>query len=197
MYNRKDSYYHKAKQEGYKSRAAYKLLELNKKYRIIKKGDKVLDCGGAPGGWSQVALGLVGSSGLVVASDLVKIEGISAHNFVFIEGNMLESEVGEKLNLISEDGYNAVLSDMAPKTTGIKVKDHAGSIELADVALKMAIKSLKQGGNFLVKLFDGEERDDYVKKVRSRFKNVKTIRPDATRKSSFEMYIFAAGFIDA
>lgn len=197
MYNRKDSYYHKAKQEGYKSRAAYKLLELNQKYKIIKKSDKVLDCGAAPGGWSQVALNLVGGSGLVAACDLVKIEGISAPNFIFMEGDMLEAEVGEKLGTLAKEGYNVVLSDMAPKTTGIKVKDHSGSIELARIALKMAVGNLKSGGNFLVKVFDGEERDAYVKEVRKHFKIIKTIRPDATRKSSFEMYVLATGFVKA
>ena len=195
MYIHKDAYYKKAKEEGYKSRAAYKLIELNKKFNIIKKGNRVLDCGAAPGGWSQVALSLVGANGFVLACDLEKIEGIKAPNFTFIHGNMLEEQIIKELTAFSPEGFNVVLSDMAPKTSGIKVKDHAESLELATVALDTARKTLKEGGSFLVKLFDGEDRPAYVKAVEKYFRKVKMLRPDATRKASFEVYIFACGFL--
>ncbi|MDR2870142.1 MAG: RlmE family RNA methyltransferase [Deferribacteraceae bacterium] len=201
MYNRKDSYYKKAKKEGYKSRAAYKLLELSQKNQLIKKGHRVLDLGAAPGGWSQVALNLVGANGLVLAVDYAAIEGINAPNFVFIHGDMTAPDTiaailahAEKPAESTNGGFDVVLSDMAPKTTGIKLKDHADSIELAQLAAKTAASTLKAGGTFIVKLFDGEDRVQYVKDLQAQYKSVRTIRPDATRKSSYEMYVIATGF---
>lgn len=193
MYNRKDSYYLKAKKEGYKSRAAYKLLELNQKYKLIKKGDKVLDAGAAPGGWSQVALEIAGRNGKVVAVDLEEIVGIHEPNFTFIHGDMRSAETINTLQALAEGGYNVVLSDMAPKTTGIRIKDHADSMELVRIALELSKHTLKKGGSFLVKVFDGEDRPAFVKELEKLFKQVKTIRPDATRKGSFEMYVVATG----
>ncbi|GHU85494.1 23S rRNA (uridine(2552)-2'-O)-methyltransferase [Deferribacterales bacterium] len=192
-YKRKDSYYLKAKQEGYKSRAAYKLIELNQKYKLLKKGYSVLDCGAAPGGWTQVALSLVETTGCVVAVDYEVIEGISGDNFTFIQGDMLKAETITAVLQAANGSFNAVLSDMAPKTTGIKLKDHVGSIELATVALEIAKNTLKAGGSFLVKIFDGEDRPAYLKSLKTLFREVRTIRPDATRKESYEMYVVAIG----
>ena len=193
MYDRKDSYYLKAKKEGYKSRAAYKLLELSRKYKLVRKGYKILDLGAAPGGWSQVALELAGADGFVAAADLEEITGINEPNFTFIHGNMLLPAVADKLTSLAFGGYDLVLSDMAPKTTGIKIKDHMDSMELAQTASNMADKALKKGGAFLVKLFDGEDRSVFVKGLEKKYKQVRAIRPDATRKNSFEMYIIALG----
>jgi 23S rRNA (uridine2552-2'-O)-methyltransferase len=193
MYNRKDSYYLKAKQEGYKSRAAYKLIELNQKYKLIRKGDIVLDCGAAPGGWSQVALNMVGSGGKVVAVDYAEIVGINDPNFTFIQGDMKNPDIIAQVQSIGM--YHTILTDMAPKTTGIKLKDHADSLELVQIAFSLADVCLKPSGNFLAKIFDGEDRPAYVKQLQKRFKEVRTIRPDSTRKSSFEMYIVGRGFM--
>ncbi|MDR0454323.1 MAG: RlmE family RNA methyltransferase [Deferribacteraceae bacterium] len=191
MYSRKDSYYLKAKKEGYKSRAAYKLLELNQKYKFIRKDYKALDLGAAPGGWSQVALELVGTGGSVTAVDMEEIVGINASNFTFIHGNMLDSVIADKLETNASGGYDIIISDMAPKTSGIRIKDHADSIKLAQTAATMADKMLKKGGAFLVKLFDGEDRPAFVDELRKKYKNIHQTRPDATRKNSFEMYIVA------
>lgn len=193
MYNRKDSYYLKAKQEGYKSRAAYKLLELNQKYKLISKNYCVLDCGAAPGGWSQVALKLVGAKGCVVAVDYAEITGINANNFTFIKGNINDEKTVNAL-MTCCDGYDIVLSDMAPKTTGIKIKDHIDSLELVKTAFSLAERTLKPNGTFLAKLFDGEEREHYIKSLKKVFNSVKIIRPDSTRKSSYEIYIIASGY---
>lgn len=193
-YKRKDSYYFKAKSEGYKSRAAYKLLELNKKHNFIKKGFKVLDCGAAPGGWSQVSLQLTGKSGFVAAVDYEAVEGINEINFKFIQGDMKDEETINALLALTDNKYDTVLSDMAPKTTGIKLKDHADSVELAVLAFNFAKKVLKPGGCFVTKIFDGEDRQDYVKSLQADFKQVKTARPDATRKESYEMYVIASGY---
>ncbi len=193
MYNRKDSYYLKAKKEGYKSRAAYKLLELNQKYRLVRKGQKVLDLGAAPGGWCQVALELVGAAGSVTAIDLEEIAGINNPNFTFIHGNMLDQSVADRMAELTPGGYDLILSDMAPKTTGIKIKDHADSMELVRMASLMADRSLKKGGSFLFKVFDGEDRPAFVKELEKKYKQVRAIRPDATRKNSFEMYVVATG----
>ena len=191
-YNRKDAYYHQAKKEGYKSRAAYKLMELNKKASIIKQGSSVLDCGAAPGGWCQVALKLVGKTGRVVAVDYEVITGINEPNFTFIPGNMLEQETIDKI--LVQGFFDVVLSDMAPKTTGVKLKDHVDSMELAGVALATAEKVLKKGGAFIVKLFDGEDRPAFLKLLQSKFSKVRSIRPDATRKNSYEIYVIASGY---
>jgi 23S rRNA (uridine2552-2'-O)-methyltransferase len=194
VYNRKDSFYRKAKAEGYKSRAAYKLKELLSKNKLIKKNAYVLDCGAAPGGWSQVALEALGTSGLVVACDLEKITGVVAPNFTFIHGDMREEAKLEEIRALAPSGFDLVMSDMAPKTTGIRLKDQTDSIELAKVALDMAHSCLKAGGGFLVKLFDGPDRQDYIKLLQSAFTSVKIIRPEATRKSSYEIYIIAMGY---
>ncbi|MDR2883746.1 MAG: RlmE family RNA methyltransferase, partial [Deferribacteraceae bacterium] len=175
MYNRKDSYYYKAKQEGYKSRAAYKIIELNQKYKLIRKGDNILDCGAAPGGWSQVALNLVGQAGRVVAVDYAEIMGINNPNFTFIQGDMKDEKIIEAVHALGV--YDTILTDMAPKTTGIKVKDHVDSLELVQIAFGLAERSLKPGGSFVAKIFDGEDRQAYIKQLEKRFKEVRTSRP--------------------
>ncbi len=193
MYNRKDSYYKKAKQQGYKSRAAYKLMELNKKYSLIKKGSKVLDAGAAPGGWSQVALEIVGEKGLVVGIDLLNIEGIENKNFHFIHGD-LTNESTLRLALDYSPVYDTVISDAAPNTSGQKFADHIKSVELVTIIYNFAISVLKPKGNFLFKLFDGQEKNELVSNLKEKFKMVKFIKPDSTRKNSFEIYVVCKEF---
>ncbi|KAA0258948.1 RlmE family RNA methyltransferase [Deferribacter autotrophicus] len=193
MYKRKDAYYKKAKKEGFKSRAAYKLIEINNKYQLIKKGDVVLDAGCAPGGWSQAVLTIVGKKGLVVGIDILPVEGITFHNFHFIQGNLLDAETLNKVLDISRN-FDTVISDAAPNTTGQKITDHVNSLELVKTILSFAEKVLKKGGNFLFKLFDGEDRDEFIKLLKTKFSTIKIIRPDATRKSSFEIYVVCKGY---
>lgn len=193
-YNRKDSYYQKAKKEGYKSRAAYKLQELNSRFKMLKKGMKVLDCGAAPGGWSQVALELVGETGLVVAVDLDSITGIGNRNFKPIAGDFTDRNVLDQI-LVINCSYDAVISDIAPNTTGIRDTDHAASLELVNEVYKFCIKVLKVGGVLLFKLFEGPDREKFVKELKTNFKEVKIVRPDATRDGSMEIYVAAFGFL--
>lgn len=190
VYNRKDTYYYKAKKEGYKSRAAYKLKELNSKYKILKHGMKVLDCGASPGGWSQVALEIVGGKGLVVGVDLDEITGINNKNFISIQGDFTLDETLEKVLSISSV-YDTVISDIAPHTIGIKDADHTNSLELVEKVYKFTMQTLKKGGSFLFKLFEGEGRKDLVSRLKKDFKEVRIIKPEATRQGSMEIYIAA------
>lgn len=194
VYNRKDSYYKKAKKEGYRSRAAYKLTELNGRFKIIKKGMKVLDCGAAPGGWSQVALEIVGPGGLVVGVDLEKIESMNEPNFIFVEGDFTDTAVLDEV-IVANESYDAVISDIAPHTTGIRDTDHAGSVELVRKVYGFCKDTLKVGGGFLFKLFEGPEREKLVKELKTNFKDVKVVRPNATREGSMEVYVAAQGFL--
>lgn len=192
-YNRKDTFYKKAKKEGYKSRAAYKLKELNNRFKMIKKGGIILDCGAAPGGWSQVALEIVGKSGKVVAVDLDEITGINNDNFISIIGDFTTDETCNKVLEICES-YDTVISDIAPHTIGIRESDHINSVELVSYVFEFTKKVLKENGYFIFKLFEGKNRQELVNKIKKSFKEVKIIRPDATRAGSVEIYIAAIGY---
>ena len=192
MYNRKDSYYKKAKTEGYKSRAAYKLMEINKKYKLYSRKSYVLDAGAAPGGWSQVLLETV-KNGKVIGVDLLDVTGVNAPNFKFIKGDLTEQET---LDQVLEEAYafDCVVSDAAPNTSGQKLLDHVNSVELVEIIYEFTKKVLKKGGNFVFKLFEGEDREKLVGKIRREFDMVKIYTPDATRKNSFEIYVVCKGF---
>lgn len=192
-YNRKDRYYKKAKQEGYKSRAAYKLKELNTRLKIIKNGSIILDCGAAPGGWSQVALELVGKSGKVIGVDLDEITGINNDNFYSIVGDFTKEDTCNQVLSICQL-YDVVISDIAPHTIGIRESDHLNSLELVNYVFDFTKKVLKNNGAFLCKLFEGGQRQEFVNKIKKDFKEVKIIRPEATRTGSVEIYIAALGY---
>ncbi len=180
MYNRKDSYFQKAKTEGYRSRAAYKLLEINKKYRIIKRGYKVLDLGAAPGSWSQVCSKL-GAKGIAV--DLKSISEIK--NVKSIVCDLTKDTCLEKLR----GKFNVVLSDMAPSTSGIRKLDQGKSEILAEIALEIAQKFLRKNGAFVVKVFEGAETNELVRKMKKVFAEVKKFKPESSRKESKEVYL--------
>lgn len=193
MYKRKDSFYKKAKEEGYKSRAAYKLKEINSKFKLVKKGDTVVDAGAAPGGWSQVLLELVGKQGHVVAVDRLDITGIKNLNFTFIKGDLFdENTLSQILNVNPK--YDIVISDAAPNTSGQKFADHANSLALVEKIFQFSKNVLKDNGNFLAKLFDGEDTKGFVGRLGERFQQVSIYRPKSTRKNSFEIYIVCKGF---
>ena len=186
-----DEYVKKAKKEGYRSRAVYKLIEIIDKKQIINKGDKVLDLGAAPGGWSQVASKIVGKSGQVIASDILSIEEISGVDF--LQGDFTESSVYEKLlNMTKGQKINTVLSDMAPNMSGQLSVDQPKSMYLAELSLDMAIKTLIPNGHFVVKVFQGEGFDAYVQIVRQTFKKVVIKKPKASRPRSKEVYLLAS-----
>ena len=186
-----DEFVKKAQKEGYRSRAVYKLLEIVEKKAIIRNGDKVLDLGAAPGGWSQVAAKLVGSQGKVIASDILPIELIDGVDF--LQGDFTEQSVYEDL-LVMTDGakVDVVLSDMAPNMSGQLSVDQPKSMYLAELAIEMAIKTLNPGGSFVVKVFQGDGFDVFVQNAKKAFKKVSVIKPKASRPRSKEVYLLAS-----
>ncbi|MEN4018398.1 MAG: RlmE family RNA methyltransferase [Methanobacterium sp.] len=188
---KKEHYYKMAKKEKYRSRASYKLLQLNKKFRIIKARDYVVDLGAAPGGWSQVALEIVGEEGKVVAVDLQRIMPFEEDNFVQITGDFTKKDVIDKIESELDLSADVILSDAAPKLTGIKDIDQLKSIDIAENVLKISDSILKIGGNMVVKVFQGEGFEEYLKKVKKEFKIVKTTKPPSSKKGSMEMYLIA------
>ncbi|RLG58569.1 MAG: 23S rRNA (uridine(2552)-2'-O)-methyltransferase [Candidatus Hydrothermarchaeota archaeon] len=189
----KDYYYKKAKKEKYRSRASYKLKQINAKYKLIKNGDKVLDLGAAPGGWTQVAREVVGSNGLVVAVDLQEIKSFENENIIILQGDFTEAKTLERIKDISQS-YDVIISDASPKISGVWDIDHFRSIELCENVLKIAKEVLKPGGNLVVKVFQGSEIDNFIKKIRRSFKYVKVTKPKASRKKSSEVYVIGKGF---
>ncbi len=189
---RKDRYYRKAKMENYRSRAAYKLKQLDFKFDIISPGSTVVDLGASPGGWSQVALEQVGEEGKVVALDIdrfLPVEGI-----MFIRGDIRKDETLEKLLEELPEGADVVISDMSPNISGNYSYDHALSIDLCENALKFASKVLKQDGNFVVKMFFGDMSKGFVSLVRRNFREVHVTHPEASRPTSSEVYVIGLGF---
>ncbi|MBI3771617.1 MAG: 23S rRNA (uridine(2552)-2'-O)-methyltransferase RlmE [Gammaproteobacteria bacterium] len=188
-----DVYVRRARQEGYRSRAVYKLLEINEKDKLIRPGMVIVDLGAAPGGWSQVAARLVGERGKVIALDILPMEPLA--NLEFIEGDFREQEVLDRLlALIGDRRVDLVISDMAPNITGMGEVDQPRTMYLAELALEFAQQVLRPGGDFLTKLFQGEGFDDYVRALRQHFTTVITRKPKASRPRSREVYLLARKF---
>lgn len=188
-----DAYVKQSKQDGYRSRASYKLLELNKKDRLIRSGMTVVDLGAAPGGWSQVAARLVGDKGLVLASDILPMDGLAGVEF--IQGDFTETEVLERLlAALGERRVDLVISDMAPNMSGMDAVDQPQAVYLVELALELAHEVLKPAGGFVAKVFHGEGFDSLLKDVRSAFAQVAVRKPDASRARSREVYLVAKGY---
>ena len=186
-----DEYVKKAQKEGYRCRAVYKLIEITDKNQIITKGDRILDLGAAPGGWSQVAAEIVGKTGQIIASDILPIEEIPGVDF--LQGDFTEMSVYKALlSLTKDQKMNTVLSDMAPDMSGQLSVDQPKSMYLAELALDMAIKTLTPNGHFLVKVFQGDGFDAYVQIARQTFKRVAIKKPKASRARSKEVYLLAS-----
>ncbi|MGE4089899.1 MAG: RlmE family RNA methyltransferase [Candidatus Binatia bacterium] len=194
MYDRKDSFYKKAKQEGYRSRAAYKLLELHKEFRLFKPGDRVVDLGAWPGGWTQVAAPFVGKQGRVVGIDLMAIDPLPVANVTFLQGDTTDPAQQEQILTLLEGKADLILSDMAPKLSGIRETDEARAMELVHAAFACAQTLLRPGGALLLKVFMGPDYKRFLAELRIRFATVKATRPEATRKGSAETYVYATGF---
>lgn len=189
----RDQYVKRAQTDGYRSRASYKLIEINQKDKIFKPGLIVVDLGAAPGGWSQVAVKLVGPEGKIVASDILKMDPIDKVDFVL--GDFTNSDVLQNiLNLLDNNLVDLVISDMAPNMSGIRGVDQTKAMYLIELALDMACKVLKPGGNFVVKVFHGEGFDQYMLELKKRFKRVMSRKPDASRSRSREVYFVAKNF---
>jgi 23S rRNA (uridine2552-2'-O)-methyltransferase len=185
-----DPYVKQAQQQGLRSRAAFKLLELQEKYQLIRPGMTVIDLGAAPGGWCQVARPLVGPGGRVIALDILAMEPLDGVEF--IHGDFTEDEPLQRLeNVLGGTGADLVLSDMAPNISGMATVDQAKAMYLAELALEFARSHLNPGGDLVVKLFQGSDFDSYVREVRSLFARVQVIKPRASRPRSKEVYLLA------
>jgi len=187
-----DRFFRLAKTEGYRARSAYKLLEITNKYKLFRPGQTVLDLGAAPGSWSQVAYQQVGPKGKVVAVDLQPIETLPG--VASLVGDIRDAEVQRQIKELLGGKANLVLSDMAPSSTGIVVADQTRAIELAQVALATALRSLKPGGAFVVKVFRGEGYGEFMAEMRAHFAKVNAMIPRATREESREAFVVGRDF---
>jgi len=186
---KRDYYYKKAKEEKYRSRAAYKLFQTIKKYRFITRGDVVVDLGAAPGGWIQAARKTVGNKGFVLGVDLKPIEPFPQSYVRTIICDITERDTAQQILDMLPRRADAIISDASPNISGIWEVDHARQIDLAEQALQIALETLRPHGNFFVKVFQGDLLDDFVKKVKTRFEVVRVIKPKASRAKSSEMFI--------
>jgi len=188
-----DPYVAAAKREGYRSRAAYKLIEIDDKYRFLHPGDAVVDLGAAPGGWSQVAAERVMPGGTVVAIDLLEIAPMA--DVTTLRGDFLEDAGLDALNAVLQGRkVNVVLSDMAPSATGHRQTDHLRTVALAEAALDFACRVLATDGTFLAKVFQGGAEQEMLSRMKRAFKTVRHVKPRASRPESPETYVLATGF---
>ncbi|CAI8996709.1 23S rRNA 2'-O-ribose U2552 methyltransferase [Pseudomonas sp. IT-P12] len=188
-----DPYVKQAQKDGYRSRASYKLLEIQEKYKLIRPGMSVVDLGAAPGGWSQVTSRLIGGQGRLIASDILEMDSIP--DVTFIQGDFTEDEVLARiLEAVGNSQVDLVISDMAPNMSGTPEVDMPKAMFLCELALDLADRILKPGGNFVIKIFQGEGFDVYLKDARKKFDKIQMIKPDSSRGSSREQYMLAWGY---
>jgi len=188
-----DQYVQMAQQDGYRTRASYKLLELDEKDKLLQPGATVLDLGSAPGGWSQVVAQRLDGNGVVIASDILPMDNIA--DVTFIQGDFTEESVFDEIMAAIDDRpVDLVISDMAPNMSGMSSIDQPGAMYLVELALDMARQTLKPGGNFVAKVFQGEGFDEYLADVRQSFSKVLIRKPKASRARSREVYIVGKGF---
>ncbi|MBB3142507.1 23S rRNA (uridine(2552)-2'-O)-methyltransferase RlmE [Halomonas organivorans] len=188
-----DRYVQQSWQDGYRSRASYKLLALDDKDRLLRPGMTVIDLGAAPGGWSQIAAEKVGDRGVVIASDILEMDALAGVDFV--QGDFTEDHVlDEILARLGNRPVDLVMSDMAPNMSGMAAIDQPQAMYLVELALDLARQTLSPGGTFLAKVFQGEGFDAYLKELRGSFQRVVTRKPEASRARSREVYLLAEGF---
>ena len=188
-----DPFVKQAQKDGYRSRSAYKLIELNDKDKLIRPGMRILDLGSAPGGWSQVAGRLVGRQGRVLATDILPMDGLP--NVDFIQGDFHEEAIVQQLlDWLGGGKFDLIISDIAPNLTGIDSADQASSMYFLELALDTVVKTLKPGATFAAKMFQGSGSDAYLKELRQKFDKVLIRKPAASRKESREVYLVAKGF---
>jgi len=186
---KRDYYYRLAKEQRYRSRAAYKLLEAVDKYGFIKPGDVVVDLGAAPGGWMQASRKIVGETGFVLGVDVRSIEPIEDANVRSVVSDITELDTVKTVTEFLPRAADVVLSDVSPNISGVWELDHARQIELARRSLLLAASVLKTGGNFFVKVFQGEMLDDFVFEMRQSFASVRLVKPRASRRKSAEIFV--------
>ena len=186
-----DHFFRLAKEEGFRSRAAYKLMEIDERKRVLRRGDRVLDAGAAPGSWAQVAVKKVGDRGVVWAVDLKSIERSGYPSNV----RLVQADLGEiELSEIGGERFDVLLSDMAPNTTGDPSGDHFLSVRLCDMRLDRAADWLRRGGNLVMKVFEGQEYPTLLKRCARLFDEAKGFKPKASRSESVEMFIVCHGY---
>lgn len=189
----KDEFVQRAQREGWRSRGAFKLEEIDAKDRLLKPGMVVLDLGAAPGGWSQYAARRLGHAGRVIALDILPMDSLA--DVAFLQGDFREpSVVDTLLETLGDDRADLVMSDMAPNMSGVKAVDQPSSMYLAELALDLAEQVLRPGGSFLVKVFQGEGFDQLLKSMRGRFGKVASRKPKASRDRSRELYLLARNY---
>ncbi len=191
MFNRKDSFYKKAKEEGYISRAAYKLLEIEKKYKIFRQNSNILDLGCAPGGWLQVAAKFV-TKGSIVGVDILDVNPLGFKNIEIIKDDIFDVMLRENFK---NRKFDLILSDMSPNLSGIKHADYYRSFELCNVAFTVVQNQLDKNGNFVIKIFRGVEFDQFVKSLKPYFSEVRIFKPQSSRDTSAEIYIVSKNYL--
>ena len=185
-----DHYVQKAQKDGYRARAAYKLLEINEKTNLIKKGMTVVDLGSAPGSWSQVASKLVGEKGILIASDILPMDNLP--DVTFIQGDFREADVFDTIMAeVGDRQVDVVLSDMAPNTAGNSAIDQPRMMYLCELAVDFALETLPEGGALIMKVFQGEGAQELRKQMQSKFSEIRSIKPAASRPRSKEMFWIA------
>lgn len=187
----RDRFFREAKHQGYRARSAFKLIELQRRLRLVRRGDAVIDLGAAPGSWSQVLAALVAPTGTVVGVDLSPIEPLPG--VVTLQANICLAETLEAIRAAVGRPADVVFSDVSPRVSGNRLADHVRSIELADCSLTAALRLSRAGGNFAVKVFQGEDFHPFVTRVRAAYGKTKLIVPEATREESREAYVVGLG----
>jgi len=187
-----DPYVARAKREGYRSRAAFKLIEIDERFKLLKPGQRIVDLGAAPGGWSQVAAKIVGGSGRIVGIDLLEIEPMTGVEFITLD--FLDPKAPEILTDLLGGPADLVLSDMAANTTGHKQTDHLRIIGLAETAAEFAREILAPGGSYLAKVFQGGTEGTLLADLKRDFAAVRHVKPNASRADSSELYVLATGY---
>jgi 23S rRNA (uridine2552-2'-O)-methyltransferase len=193
-YERQDVHYRRARAAGYRARSAYKLIELDDRYRLLRAGDRVVDLGAWPGAWLQVAAERVGPTGCVVGIDVIEVTPLAAAHVSCLVGDVRDPLAIEAVRERLRGSASVVLSDLAPKLTGVRQADEAHATELGMAALDAARRLLQPGGRLLMKLFMNSDYAALVGRLRAEFASVKTTRPGATRRGSSEVYAIASGY---
>ena len=193
-FNRKDGYYRQAKREGKRSRATYKIEELDQRFRVFKKGQKILELGAAPGGWMEYIAKRVGRAGSILGLDLQAITNLPSPPCKTLIADILDPETGDLIDALVTPPFDGAVSDLAPNLTGIKATDQANSIAILETALKLVEKRLADGGFFICKVFQGNELKSFQLQLKNRFAKVTLAKPKASRKTSTEIYLVATGY---
>lgn len=192
---KKDQFHLLAKERGFRSRASFKLLQVTKRYRFIKRADRVLDLGAAPGGWLQAAHQVVGGEGYVLGVDKEPIAGLPYENVATVVADVSQSDVIEQIRSVSGSMFDVIVSDLSPNLSGVWEVDQARQIELARIALRIASAVMRPGGSMLVKVFQGSDLKDFQIEMRSSFQTLRIVKPPASRPESAELYFLGLGFV--